>query len=530
MTYLAKRSITFLTFMMLVACLGMPNQAQDNRIVYGLTLSVSGIDPHINRSTELGIVLRQVYDTLVYRHPDTREFVPGLAQAWDISEDGLVYTFELREDVVFHDGTPFTAEAIAANFSRIFASETASQRSRFLLGPMTSYQVVDPYTFRITLSTPFTPLLDALSQVYLGIASPTALAEFADAPLRYQFHQVGTGPFEFVEYVPEDRIVIRRNQNYAWGPDFYGDLPDNAIEEIEFRFFRDPATRLLSLENGNAQIMGELSPLDARNAAGRTDVALLPTEIAGQPLQFYFNTQLAPTDDVRVRQALTYAINRTAIVEAVYQGFSPQGWGPLSTSTQYYNRGVEGVYDYNIEQAETLLAVAGYTDTDEDGILDFAGEPLQITLVQPPWGLLPQVTQLLRDQWAFIGVETTILPVPGYTALLETRANDDYNLISFDQPGLDPYILNQAFLSNSGDNWANYSNPELDRVLLEAMQLPEGEERRLAYGQAQAIIMQDAVVLPIRNYVNLNAHTANINGLRYDPYGWFPLLYGVALN
>src|SRR5690606_14734033 len=115
-----------------------------------------------------------------------------------------------RDDVSFHDGTPFNADAVAANFARIFDDAVASQRSRFLLGPVSSYQVVDEFTFRVTMREPFTPLLDSLSQVYLGIASPTALAEFQDDQLRYQFHQVGTGPFEFVEYLPEDRIVIRR--------------------------------------------------------------------------------------------------------------------------------------------------------------------------------------------------------------------------------------------------------------------------------------------------------------------------------
>ncbi|MCA9915749.1 MAG: ABC transporter substrate-binding protein, partial [Anaerolineae bacterium] len=104
----------------LTACTANPaDDAQGEKIIYGLTLNVSGIDPHINRSTELGIVLRQVYDTLVYRDPSTREFVPGLAQSWDISEDGLTYTFSLRDDVTFHDGTPFNAEAVAANLARI---------------------------------------------------------------------------------------------------------------------------------------------------------------------------------------------------------------------------------------------------------------------------------------------------------------------------------------------------------------------------------------------------------------------------
>ncbi len=516
----------------LAAC--APSQGDDaqtsNKIIYGLTLNVSGIDPHINRSTELGIVLRQVYDTLVYRHPTTREVVPGLAESWEISDDGLTYTFNLREDVFFHDGTPFNAEAVAANLSRILAPEIASQRARFLLGPIVGYEVVDEFTIRMLLSQPFVPFLDGLSQVYLGMASPTALAEFSEEPLRYQYHQVGTGPFEFVEYLPEDRIVIRRNADYAWEPDFYGTPDEDAVQEIEFRFFSDEATRLLALENSSAAIMGELPPVDARSLVSDEQLALLPVSIPGEPLQFYMNTALTPTDDLRVRQALLYAANRNAIVDAVFGAFSPVAWGPLSSETLYYNRGVEGVYAYNLSQAETLLEQAGWVDEDSDGIRESDGESLQINVLQPPWGSLPDVNVLLEDQWESIGIDVELQPVPGYVALIEAVAEGEYNLVPFDQPGLDPYILNQSYVSDAPDNWTNYGNPELDSVLIEAAQVSDPEERRLLYGRAQAIIMEQALILPIREYVNLNAHRREIQGLRFDPYGWFPLLHDVRVQ
>jgi peptide/nickel transport system substrate-binding protein len=493
-----------------------------------LTLSVSGIDPHINRNTELGIVLRNVYDTLVYREPQSREFIAALAESWTISPDGLVYEFRLRQDVRFHDGTAFNAEALSANFERIFAEETASQRSKFLLGPIASYQVVDANTFRITLLEPFEPLLDSLSQVYLGIASPTALAEFVGDPLRYQYHQVGTGPFRFVEYLPEDRIVIERNPDYDWGPRFYSEM--GSLQRIEFRFYRDAATRLIVLENGDAMIMGEIPPNDARSIADNPNLQLLPVAVAGQPLQFYMNTQQAPTDDIRVRQALLYAINRTAIVDAVYGGFSLVAWGPLSAETLYYNRGVVNVYTYNLDEARNLLLAAGYGDSDGDAVLDRSGEALTIKLLQPPWGNVPEVVQFLQDQWRSIGIQVEVVQVPGYPALLEAASARDYNLVSFDQAGLDPYILNQAYLSNSQDNWTGYNNTELDALLLQAASETDPEARRLAYGRAQGIIMEQALILPIRDYVNLNAASSRVSGLVFDPYGWFPLLYGVSIN
>ena len=512
------------------ACTNTGGEAPIPRIVYGLTLSVSGIDPHINQNSELGIVLRQVYDTLVYRDPMTKEIVPGLASAWTISDDGLTYSFQLRPDVTFHDGTSFDASAVAANLDRITNPSLNSQRARLLLGPYAGYEVVDNLNIRIRLSQPFSPLLDSLAQVYLGIASPAALAEYAEDPLRYQFHQVGSGPFIFVEYVPEDRIVIRRNPQYTWGPSFYGPLPDNAIQEVEFRFFRDPSTRAAALLSGDAHVMGELLPADARSLSGNPSVRLLPISIPGQPLQFYFNTRLPPTNALAVRQALLYATNRAAITDAVYQGFSPVAWGPLSAATLFYNPGVVNAYAHDRENARLLLSNAGYIETNDDGILDIEGQPLQINVIQPPWGLVPQVVQLLQDQWRSVGIQANIIPVPGFVALLEKVQEGNWHMVAFDTFGYDPVILDDRFKSDGVVNWSGYASSELDILLEQARQTSNLADRQLFYGQVQSQIMQNALILPIRDYVNINAHVSSVEGLVFDPYGWFPLLYGVSLN
>ncbi|MCU0511271.1 MAG: ABC transporter substrate-binding protein [Anaerolineae bacterium] len=501
--------------------------AAARRIVYGLTLSVSGIDPHINQNTELGIVLRSVYDTLVYRDPVTKAIVPGLASAWTISDDGLVYTFNLRQDVMFHDGTFFNADAVAANLQRIMNPETGSQKARLLLGSLASYQIIDQYTISLTLSAPYSPLLDGLAQVYTGIASPAALGQYN--LLRYQYHQVGTGPFQFVEYIPENRIVIRRNPNYAWGPAFYAPPGANAVQEIEFRFYRDPATRAAALESGEAQVMGELLPADARALANNAAFRVLPVTVPGQPLQFYLNTRLAPLDNLAVRQALLYATNRGAIVESVYQGFSPVAWGPVASSALFYNPGVVNAYAYNIEQTRALLNAAGYADNDRDGILEREGLPLEIRVIQPAWGLVPEVTQLLQDQWRAAGIRAIIDPVPGFTALLEKVTAGEYHLVSFDTSGIDPSFLNARFMSDGAVNWTGYASAPLDELLRAAAQLTDPAARQPLYSQAQSLIMQEALILPIREYVNLNAHSARVQNLLFDPYGWFPLLHNVTL-
>lgn len=500
-----------------------------NRVVYGLTQDVAGIDLHIHHSEPVGIIARQIYDTLVYRDPQTRGFVPGLAESWSISDDRLEYTFTLRQNIVFHDGTPFNAEAVAANLRRITNVQISSERVRQLLGPMRGFQVIDPYTIRVVLSQPFEPLLDAFSQPYLGIASPAALAEFADEPLRYQYHQVGTGPFQMIEYIPQDRVVLRRSDQYVWGPPFYAQPQSHAIQEVEFRFFGDASDRLAALENGRAHIMGDLPPADARNIANDATTILLPTAIPGQPLQFYFNTQQPPTDRLAIRQALLFGINRAAIVDAVYQGFAATAWGPLSRDTLYYNRGVENIYAYNLDQAQSLLAANDYADTDNDGFLDRDGEPLTITVVQPPSDRVPDVVQALQTQWALLGVRVLVEPVPGDTVLLDRILDEPYNLVAFSSSGLDPALLNRYYLSSGSFNFLHqYQDLELDSTLLEAAQSSDPEVRRTLYGQMQGLTLQEALILPIRDQLHLNAHLNVIEGLTYDAYGLYPLLYNVS--
>lgn len=510
----------------------VPSSAQDvptnDRLVYGLTLQPSGFDPHIHSSSELGIPLRQVYDTLVYRDPGNGNFVPGLAQSWEISADGLIYTFMLRQGVTFHDGEPFNAAAVGANIDRILDPATASQRAAFMLGAFVRYEIVDDYTIRLTLAEPYAPLLDSFSQVYLGIASPAALRQYS--PERYQFHQIGTGPYIFEEYVPGDRLVLRRNAAYAWPPVFYPADLTSAPEVIEFRFFADPPTRALALESGDAQIVGEIPPVDAEALTTTgSEIAFTPVSIPGQPLQFMINTARYPTDNPAVRQALLFAANREEIIDAVYRGFSPVAWGPLAASTPFFNVSLIGTYAYDSNRARTLLTEAGFTDTDNNGLLDFGGVDLEINVIVPPWGLIPEVAQLLQDQWRDIGIRTTLNPVPSRSTLIEAVNQGTYHLVAFYEFGADPAFLSRYFMTDGVNNWMNVSDPTLDQLLTEASRQADPAGRAGLYAQAQQIIMEQALILPIRDYVNLNG-SMDVEGLSFDAYGWFPVLPAVQLN
>jgi peptide/nickel transport system substrate-binding protein len=502
-------------------------QSSGGSIVYGLTLTPSGIDPHVDASSELGIPLTSVYDPLVWLTPDG-EFVPGLAEDWEISDDGLVYTFYLRDDVTFHDGTPFDAEAVRFSLDRIADPDTQSRKARGMLGPYERTEVVDETTVRVHFQEPYAPFLASLSTVYLAMVSPEAVSTWGD---EYQFHQVGTGPFIFEEYVPKDHLTLVRNADYDWAPSFFDHQGPPKLEQVTFRFYTDPATRVLALESGEADVMGEIPPQAAVRLADDSDYELLPVPIPGQPLQFFMNTRRAPLDDQRVRQALVYAVDRTAIVDTVFESYSPPAYGPLNRSTFAYDSRVEGMYAYDPERAGDLLDEAGWTDTDGDGIRDRDGQPLDLETILMGWGYIPEVGEMLQDQFSAVGVGMTSRQTTFSNALGDI-AEGSYDLAPFLFSNSDPDILRTTFHSSNVDggfNWSKVSDPQLDAWLEEGKQTMDETARRQIYANIQQHIMDEAMIVPIRDYVNLNAAAADVQGLQYDRQGWFPWLYGVSV-
>ena len=519
-----KRLLPLLTLLpALLAGCGAPPSG--GRIVYGLTLAPSGIDPHVNVSSELGIPLTSVYDTLVYRDPATGDFVPGLAERWETSDDGLVYTFYLRQGVIFHDGSAFGAEAVRFNLERITSADLASQKARFMLGPYERAEVLDERTVRIHLSEPFTPLLDALSQVYLGMVSPTAVGQWGD---EYQLHQVGTGPFKFAEYVPGDHLLLQRNPDYDWGPSVY-EHETAQVEEIEFRFFTDPATRSPALETGEADVMGEIPPQDAARLEESTDFRIEALPIPGVSLMVFMNTTRPPLDDARVRQALLYATDRQAIISTIFRDTSPVAYGPLAAVTSGYDPAVRDYYPHDPAQAAALLDEAGWSDSDGDTVRDRNGEPLTLDFYLMGWGHMPEVGQLLAAQWAELGVEVEARVV-SYPEALAVAGEGQHHLIPFNLSGSDPDILRKFFHSQAGFNWAKVGDADLDTWLETAARTSDQEERAALYSQVQLRVMAQALVIPIRDYVNLNGVSSGVGGLRFDAQGWFPWLVDVTVE
>jgi len=510
---LIRRSL-FILPVLIVACSGRDPSVET--LHYGLTLSPTGIDPHLNASVELGIPLSSVYDTLIYRDPETGGFVPGLATDWEVSADGLSYTFSLREEVHFHDGERFDAEAVRSNLEYTLDPEHASQKAASMLGPLLEVEVMDPFTVTLHLERPFAPLLDSLSQVYLGMASPKALSTWG--PGDYQFHQVGTGPYRFVEYVQDDHLTLRRNPDYAWGPEIY--LTDSAqIETIIFRFFEDVATRAPAIESGAVDIIGELPANEVERLASLPELEIRPIPIPGQPLQFIFNTELAPTDDVRVRQALVIGVDRAAIVETVFGGYSPVASGPLAGNL--FSISEETAFpEYDPLAARDLLGQAGWSD----------GTRPELRLVVPNWGSNPEAGQLVAAAWEQLGARVNLEVAAGFGPLSQARGEGNYHAIGMNTFGTDPDLLRPFFASDGFFNWGGFHDPSLDQLLSEGTLESRSDRRSGIYSDLAELVRDHWLILPIREYVNLVGVNRRVDGLRFSPQGWFPYLIDLQLR
>jgi len=497
------------------------------RLAYGLTLSPSGIDPHLNASSELTIPLRSVYDTLVFEDPLNGGFVPGLANSWSISNDGLIYTFNLRTDVRFHDGTPFNAQAVKANIDYTLNPDHHSQKAIYMLGPFQFVEVLDEYTVAFHLSEPFAPLMDALSQVYLGMASPQAMETWG--PAEYQFHQVGTGPYRFVEYIPNDHITLAANADYAWGPSVY-EAAQAEIDEIIFSFYVDEATRALALESGEVDMIGEIPMHDATRLAEKGNFTLYGVSIPGQPLQFLFNTLLSPTDDVQVRRALIQSVDRSNLVQTLFGSFYSVAEGALSANT--FGFSLDYPYPaYDLESATKLLDDLGWQIAEGDDIRSRDGIDLELLLVVPPWGSNPEAGQLVAAAWQALGASVTIEVAPGFGRLKESQTAGEYHAIGINFFGADPDLLRSFFSSNGLYNWTGVDDQDLDLLLQQASrEWLDRETRGEYYANIAERLRDEALLLPLWDYVNITVTNDRVSGLRFSAQGWSPFLIDLHLE
>jgi peptide/nickel transport system substrate-binding protein len=480
-------------------------------LIIGYTQEQPTLDAPVPNSDSQSRLLNSVLDPLVWQ-PEIGVFEAGLATSWESNDDSTQFTFQLRDDVIFHDGTPFNAEAVKVSFDRVADPELRALLVG-LLGPYEATEVVDEFTARVTFSEPYPLFLDSLSKTGIRIVSPTAVEEFGPD---FGQNVVGTGPFKLRSF-SEESVVLERFEEYAWGPAFLEHEGPAFLDTITYRFIPEDATRVTALETGEVQFIDFTPPqqVDRLTADGRFTVDLL--YVPGLPQMLQLNVDKAPTSDLAVRQAIQHAVNHQAIVDVIWFGKAKPSYGVLSSATPGYWAGTEEVYPFDPERSRQILEEAGWT-VGADGVREKDGQRLELLYVtntsQAP------TAEVIQAMLADVGIAMTIEALSSQASLAKYQENQHHigrlGEITNDPSAMCFPVHSRNITGGTQGNRSRYANPEVDQLCDEAAQETDMARRIELYEQIQQIVADDAIIIGAYEQVLINTYWNTVTNVRYD--------------
>lgn len=472
------------------------------------------MDPRVSGSAKATNLMVNLFDTLIALERESGELVPGLAMSWEASTDATAYTFNLRDDVTFHDGTDFTAEAVKYTYDSIQDPEIKSLTAIGYLGPYDNTEIVDDYTVVVHFTESYAPFPNTVSTTVLAPVSPTAAeelgtVEFARAP-------VGTGPFKFKEWQQQVSMTFERNPDYNWPIGLYEHEGPAYIDELVVNFIPEPTTLTGSLESGQITIADGILPQDIEGFQSNPDFQVLLPSIPGSPQILPINANKAPTDDLAVRQAMIYATDTATIVETLFFGALQPARGPLAASTWGYNPAVEDYYLYDPEKAAQLLDEAGW-QMSSGGVREKDGQPLHLEYITST-GQAAEAGELVQAYLAQSGFDVN-LQILEYAATAELYLKGEHHIARIGYTGTDPIALSTLYHSRNipGTNFNRTMKPDdhLDELLDAAAAETDRETRKEMYYEIQAYIMDQALMIPLWEQTIFWGASAELQGL--DP-------------
>lgn len=488
-------------------------------LIFGRGGDTVGLDPITVTDGESFRVTDNIFETLVKYKDTSTEVEPGLAESWEISPDGLTYTFKLRQGVKFHDGTDFNADAVVFNFNRwMDKSNPLHNKEGFeyyndMFGGykgdethvIKSVEAVDPYTVKFTLNRPLAPFIQNLGMSPFAIASPKALQEMG--PEKFNEKPVGTGPFKFVEWKRNDSITLEKNPDY-WKKGF------PKLDKVVFKVIPENSARLTALTSGEIDLMEGLNPDDIQSVKENAELQLFerPAMNVGY---VGFNVEKKPLDNVKVREAIAYAINKPALIEAFYAGLATPAVNPMPPSIWGHNNNIKD-REYNLEKAKQLLAEAGYPN----------GFKIKFWAMPVPRPYMPEgvkVAEAIQQDLKKIGIEAEIVTMEWATYLDKTKAGEqEMFMLGWNGDNGDPDNFLATLLDKNnigGNNRSRWANEEAHQLLMKAQSANSKEEREKLYLQVQEIIFKEVPMVPIAHSISPLAGKANIAGYIPHPTG-----------
>ncbi|HDS1734693.1 TPA: ABC transporter substrate-binding protein [Pseudomonas putida] len=477
---------------------------------------------------------RMLFDCLVYQAEDGT-LTPWLAKSWEISADGLTYTFHLRDDVTFSDGEVFNAEAVRLNLEHMRDPATKSPLAAAYIAPFFKGRVVDAFTFEATLREPYAPFLDVLSQAWLGMISPRQIRE---APRTIATRPIGSGPFVLDNYVRDQGASFARRDGYDWAPPAINHRGAAYLQRIELSYVPEAMIRYTSLDAGDSDMALDAPPQNAAAIRANPQLTLRSRIRKGNPARsITFNVERAPFDDVRVRQALAKAIDRDGLAWISGFGEFLAKGDFLAVNTPGYDPVARDALAFDPAEANRLLDAAGWTGRDAAGFRTRAGQRLQATLLTYDNPAFPaNVSVAVQADLRKIGFDMAIEVLP-LTRVMQLRYAGSFDAIgggywhTNTADGLFILYHSQAIPSAKmiGQNVGHFRDATLDQYLGEARRSTDPDLRRSLYRKAQQRLGETVPAVPSVESQMLLAYRKAVGGVLFDGSHNVPLFTSVWL-
>ncbi len=468
----------------IVICAGCVQSGNDNstlRIVMNLGPDTSGSLDSVNGWEGWYVREAGLYETLFY-NDENMELKPELATGYTALSD-TEWEITLHQDVVFHDGTPFNADAVIYSLNRVLdPSNSRSAEYSFIK----EIRKTGEYTIVIETNDVYTPLIASLVDPIMSIVSPN-IVDVDKQP-------VGTGPFVFSSFESGASLDVVKNENY-WGGDVW-------LDKVYTTYIPDATSRTLLIKSGDADVVRDILPSEY-NAVSNASYTHVESKAMLRTYFVYMNENKEPFNDVRVRQAFSYAVNRQEIVDTALEGVGGiPAVGPFSYSSPWNANNEIEDYAYDKEKALALFAEAGILPGD-DGKLYYNGEPFTIEITTYfKRAAIPPTLEVIAAEYEDLGITVTTRIMESSAIKSDVAAgNYDMTIAAWStMPTGDPdYFLSRMFLSTASyaSTWLHYSNPEVDELILEASTTFDQNERAELYDEIQNITQNDAGLINV---------------------------------
>jgi peptide/nickel transport system substrate-binding protein len=480
-----------------------------------LTTDPDTLDPQQTSNPVASVILSWIYEPLLDQAPDG-SYVGLLSESWTSSPDNKSIVFALRRNIKFSDGSPLNANAVKFTFERLQRVGTNSPIFDTFKN-IASMETPDEFTFKLNLKEPYAPIFHDLATVYAGILAPSAVQAANDDISR---QPVGTGPYTLKQWQKGQVIVLQRNADYNHPPQYYTNRGAPYIQELAYKIIADPAAQLAALEQGEVDVLG----LQAKDVAkyGSDPRFKLYDRLATGLTYLGFNTAKPPYDNVKLRQALSHAVNKDEIVQQVFGGILARAvCCPIAPSIQGYDdRLKEYELKYDPDQSKQMLDDLGYTLGANGLRTTPSGKPFQPVLYTTTSIEYTQVSKLLQGQFKAVGIDLQVKQLE-QAALIAATPKGEHDLLLFFYSWEEPDLFS-LFLSCDRVNSSNrvlYCNQDLEKLIRAGRTELDLSQRLQIYFEAQKLTILEAPWQPLYMGVGKTAVSIRIQDLKQGPAG-----------